>query len=64
MKKAAISGEYAISVDDNGSVSVYKVYDNVKQALREVAELEGFEIDPKWNTRQLGNKLIDFINNK
>lgn len=63
-KKSAISGEYMIGVLESGSIEVYRVYDNVKGALREIAEKEGFEVDPAWNTRQLGAKLIDFINNK
>ena len=63
-KKSAISGEYMLSVQESGSIEVYHVYDNVKGALREVAEKEGFEYDPDWTTRQLGSKLIDFINEK
>ena len=61
-KKSAINGEYMLGVLDNGSIEVYRVYDNVKGALREIAEKEGFEYDPEWNTRQFGNKLIDFLN--
>ena len=61
-KKSAINGEYMLGVLDNGSIEVYRVYDNVKGALREIAEKEGFEYDPEWNTRQVGNKLIDFLN--
>ena len=62
--KSAISGEYIIQREDSGSIVVYRIYDNVKGALREIAEKEGFEVNPEWNTRQLGAKLIDFINNK
>ena len=63
-KKSAISGEYMIGVLESGSIEVYRVYDNVKGALREIAEKEGFEVDPEWNTRQFGSKLIDFLNSK
>lgn len=63
-KKSAISGEYMIGVLESGSIEVYRVYDNVKGALREISEKEGFKVDPAWTTRQLGTKLIDFINNK
>ena len=63
-KKSVISGEYVLSVLDNGSIEVYRIYDNVKGALREIAEKEGFEFDPNWNTRQFGAKLIDFLNEK
>ena len=62
--KSAISGEYIILREDSGSIVVYRIYDNAKGALREIAEKEGFEVNPEWNTRQLGAKLIDFINNK
>lgn len=61
-KKSAIAGEYILSVLNNGSIEVYRIYDNVKGALREIAEREGFEYDPNWNTRQFGSKLIDFLN--
>ena len=60
-KKSAIAGEYILSVLDSGSIEVYRVYDNVKGALREVAEKEGFEYDANWTTRQLGSKLIDYL---
>lgn len=57
-KKSAISGEYIITVEDNDSVRVLKIYDNVKGSLRECAEAKGFEYDPNWTTRQFGSKLI------
>lgn len=63
-KKSVIAGEYILSVLDSGSIEVYRIYDNVKGALREIAEKEGFEYDANWTTRQLGSKLIDFLNDK
>ena len=42
-KKSAISGEYMVGVRESGSIEVYRVYDNVKGALREIAEKEGFD---------------------
>lgn len=63
-KKSCIAGEYVIEVLDSGSISMYKVYDNVKGGLREAAEAVGFEYDPNWNTRQFGSKLVDFVNAK
>ena len=53
-----------MSVLDNGGIEIYRIYDNVKGALREIAEKEGFEYDPAWTTRQFGSKLVDFINEK
>ena len=63
-KKSVIAGEYILSVLDSGSIEVYRIYDNVKGALREIADKEGFEYDANWNTRQFGSKLIDFIAEK
>ena len=63
-KKSVISGEYVVSVLDNGAIEIYRIYNNVKGALREIAEKEGFEYDPAWNTRQFGAKLVDFLNEK
>ncbi len=60
--KSAISGEYIIQKEESGSVVVYRIYDNSKGALREIAEKIGFEYDKEWTVRQLGSKLIDFIN--
>ena len=57
-KKSAISGEYIITVEDNGSVRICKLFDNVKGSLRECAESVGFEYDPKWTTQQFGSKLV------
>lgn len=33
-----------------------------KSVLREISEKAGFSYEDKWNTRQLGGKLIDFLN--
>ena len=57
-KKSAISGEYIITVEDNGTVRVCKIFDNVRGSLRECAEAKNFEYDPEWTTRQFGNKLV------
>ena len=55
-------GEYTITKRDSGSIESYRVYDNTKGALREIAESIGFEFDPNWTTRQFGSKLVDEIN--
>ena len=57
-KKSAISGEYIITVEDSGSVRVCKIYDNVKGSLREIAEMNNFEVDPKWTTHELGRRIV------
>ncbi len=61
MKQKAVFGEYTIVEHDSGSIEVYKVYDNVKGALRELADLIGFEFDAGWTTRQFGSKIIKAI---
>lgn len=55
-------GEYTIAQRDDGSIEVFRVYDNTKEALREIAETTGFAVEDNWTTRQLGSKLVDFIN--
>jgi len=62
--KSAISGEYIIQKEDSGSIVVYRIYDNTKGALREIAEEKKFQFDTNWTTQQLGSKLIDFVNSK
>lgn len=57
-KKSAIIGEYIITVEDSGSVNVLKIFDNVKESLRQCAVAKEFEYDPEWTTRQFGSKLI------
>lgn len=59
---AAEIGEYTITKLASGSIETYRVYDNTKGALREIAEANSFEFDPNWTTRQFGSKLVDFIN--
>ena len=60
--KIAEIGEYTITKRDSGSIESYRVYDNTKGALREIAGSIGFEFDPEWTTRQFGSKLVDEIN--
>lgn len=54
-------GEYGVQVLPSGSIQSFKEYNNTIGALREIAELIGFEYDPKWNTRHFGSKLIDAL---
>ncbi len=57
-QKSAISGEYIITVEDSGSIRVCRIFDNVMGSLKECAKSVGFAVDPKWNTQDLGRKLI------
>lgn len=55
-------GEYVVTRRSTGKIESYRTYDNTKGALREIAEAVGFEVNPDYTTRQLGSKLVDFIN--
>jgi len=57
-------GDYVIESDEKGSISVTKggmTCNNAKGALREIAQLVNFEVDPDWTSRQFGSKLMKFI---
>ena len=59
--------DYVITINEDKSISVTlkgDLCDNTKKALREIAELVGFEYDNEWTTRQFGSKLIDFLEEK
>lgn len=59
--------DYVITINEDKSISVTlkgELCDNTKKALREIAELVGFEYDNEWTTRQFGSKLIDFLEEK
>lgn len=56
--KAAYVGDYLVDED------LYVAASNTAAKLRELAGKVGMTVDPKWNTQQLGSKLIDFINQK
>lgn len=57
-KKTATCGEYVITVKDDGAIEVYRIYDNVKGALREIAASQNFEYDSQWTTQQFGAKIV------
>ena len=61
VKKSVIKGEYVVEIDDTGHVSVYKIYNNVKGSLREIYTAEGWDFDPNWTTRQMGNDILKRI---
>ena len=57
----------AVIINEDKSVSVTlkgTLCDNTKEALREVATAAKFKVDDKWTTRQLGAKLVAFLNEK
>ena len=61
-KKSAISGEYIITQEDNGSIRVCQIFDNVVASLREAAKSVGFKIETNWKTTQsIGKKMVDAL---
>lgn len=61
-KKSAISGEYIITQEDNNSIRVCQIFDNVIASLREAAKSVGFIIEPNWKTTQgIGKKMVDAL---
>lgn len=67
MAKTIQYQNYTVTRADNGAITVTKngeVCSNAKAALKEIASQAGFTIDEKWNTYQIGAKLISFLENK
>jgi len=66
-KKKATIGKFTIGIRDDNSVEVLidgnPFLGDVKGLLRdEIAPMVGLRVDPRWNTHQLGSKLVDTIN--
>lgn len=57
-------GEYGVRILSTGSIESFKLYDNTKEGLREIASAAKFKYEDSWTTRQFGSKLIDFLNGK
>ena len=57
-KKSVIAGEYIIEIADNGHVDVLRVPTNAYAAMCDIARKKEFSVDPKWNTQELGSKLV------
>lgn len=64
-KKSVIAGEYTIEIDDKGHVDVLRVPSNSYRTMLQIAKEKGFPVDEKWNTQDLGRKLVtDFGDGK
>ena len=57
-KKSEILGEYIVTIDDNNSVSVSRIYKSTMKALTEIAESKGIEVLKSWTTQHLGRLLL------
>ena len=65
VKFTASYQNWKIDVEDSGTVLVYDngvLCDNTAKAVREIAVMVGFELNEKWNSRQMGRYLVDFLN--
>ena len=60
-EKVVVAGEYIIEISDNGHVDVMRIFSNTMSALRDIAAQMGYAYDKKWNTRQLGRELGDYL---
>lgn len=59
--------KYTLIHQDNGAVNVTKdgvEQSNSKAALKEIAQLVDFEVEDKWNSYQIGTKLINYLVSK
>ena len=60
----ATFGAYTITKAEDAKITVTKdgvACANAIQAIRDIAEESGFEVDPAWNTQTAGAKLIKFL---
>ncbi len=62
-KKSVIAGEYIIEIEDNGHVSVMRVFGNAWVTMCKLAEENNFEVSPNWNTQDLGRHLVNEFGN-
>ncbi len=59
-KKSEIIGEYIITIDDNNSVSVSRIYKSTKKALTDIWEGNGKgEVPSNWTTQDLGRRILN-----
>lgn len=57
-KNSEFIGEYIVTIDDNNSVSVSRIYKSTMKALTEIAESKGIEVLKTWTTQHLGRLLL------
>lgn len=58
-KKSEIIGEFIITINDNNSIEVSRIYKSTKQALKEIWENAGFKHPEKeWNTQEYGRNIL------
>ena len=58
-KKSTTIEEFIITINDNNSVNVSRIYKSTIEVLKIIAKMNGLDVDPKWNTQRLGKVLLD-----
>lgn len=64
IKKSVQFKDWRIDIEDSGAVKVSvngEVVSNTKASLREISAVAGMIVEEKWNTQQLGAKLVKFL---
>lgn len=57
--KSSIIGEFIVTINDDKSVEVVRIYKSTMKALTEIWEGNGMGDVPKnWNTQDLGRKVL------
>ncbi len=63
-EKAVVDG-VTIWLNSDNSIEISKTdFPSVKEGLRYLAAKAGLKVDTKWNTQQLGKKIIAHVNGK
>lgn len=57
-KNSEIIDEFVVTINDNNSVSVSRIYKSTMAALKEIAEANGIEVQKTWTTQHLGRLLL------
>ena len=57
-KDSEFIGEYIVTIHDNGSVEVSRIYKSTMAALREIAALKGMEVKETWFAHALGRNIL------
>ena len=57
-KNSEIIDEFIVTLNDNNSVSVSRIYKSTMAAIKEIAEANGIEVQKTWTTQHLGRLLL------
>ena len=63
-KNSEFIGEYVVTLNDNNSVSVSRIYKSTMAALTEIAKANGIEVQKTWTTQHLGCSFPNSVTEK